>query len=340
MNPQAIPETPQRARERARAEYEKATKGLIFTKDFQTRQQALMHDPLATVGERVMAWILRRSWGEYVLYAIREDGEPAYQRDCARELGIDKKAVSKAVAYLQGRGYLEDQPKMLYPIIAPQLTSPVNTREKSPEWATFFENWKVAHSADFQELEVARSTVERIRKVILSEYKKSKHQNKNGAASLLETLESNSETGKRAVLSPLEESNQRHQKAPAKPTTEERTQAEDLSNARKLLFDHVEHMQQSFPNTPFARPPINRSDPGDQALIDRILREIGTTDESEIIGFVMLCAAKFKGIGRGGMQVQSRSPGTSNGPASLGLLVNWAKDYARIAQPRRTGATP
>jgi hypothetical protein len=338
MSSKKIAETIQQTREWARAEYEAKTKGLSFTKDFQTRQEALMRDPLATVGERVMAWILRRSWGEFRLYAVREDGEPAYQRDCVKELGIDKKAVSRAVAYYQKRGYLENQPKLLYPVIAPQLTSPVNTREKSQEYATFYEDWKVAYSCDFQEEEVARSTIKRITKVRLSLYKKSREQKRKAAASLLENLESNSETRPRAVLSPLEASNQRHKQAPAKPPSEGRTQSEDLANARKILFDHVEHMQKAFPNTPFARPPIDRSDPGDQGTVDRILKEIGTTEEQEIIGFVVWCSARFKGIGKGGMHVQSRAPGTANGPVSLGLLVNWATDYARVARPKARGA--
>jgi hypothetical protein len=338
MSSKKIAETIQQAREWARAEYETKTKGLIFTKDFQSRQEALMHDPMATIGERVMAWILRRSWGEYVLYAIREDGEPAYQRDCARELGIDKRKVSNAIAYNQKRGYLENHPKKLYPVISPVLGGPPQKVTRSPDFLQFIENWKVTHSSDFQELEVARSTVERIRKVILSDYKKSRRADKNGDVSLLETIESNSETRLRAVLSPLEASNQRHKQAPAKPTSEGRTQSEHLANARKILFDHVEHMQKAFPNTPFSRPPIDRSDPGDQGLVDRILKEIGTTEEQEIIGFVVWCSAKFKGIGKGGMHVQSRAPGTANGPASLGLLVNWAVDYARVARPKARGA--
>ena len=175
------------SRAQARAEYESATRGLIFTKDFQTRQEALMHDPLATVGERVMAWILRRSWGEYVLYAIRDDGEPAFQRDCAKDLGIDKKAVSHAVAYYQRRGYLENQPKKLYPVISPVLGGPPKKVVRSSDFLQFINDWKVAHSSDFHELEVARSTVERIRKVILSEYKKSRTAGTNGGPSLYET---------------------------------------------------------------------------------------------------------------------------------------------------------
>ena len=83
VNQQSLAQT----REQARAEYDQATRGLLFTKDFQTRQEALMHDEMATIGERVMAWIVRRSWGECSLYALCENGEPAYQRDCVNDLG-------------------------------------------------------------------------------------------------------------------------------------------------------------------------------------------------------------------------------------------------------------
>lgn len=181
------------SREQVRADYEKATKGLIFTKDFQTRQEAVMHDRLATVGERVMAWILRRSWGQYALYAVTDSGEPAFQRDCAQELGIDKKAVSHAVAYYRKRGYLEIRGKFLYPVISPALSSPDPDPKKSEEYATFFEQWKVANSSDFQELEVARSTIKRITKVVLTEYKKFRQQATKAGASLLETNETNRE---------------------------------------------------------------------------------------------------------------------------------------------------
>jgi hypothetical protein len=334
MNSRKVAETIQQNREWARAEYETKTKGLIFTKDFQTRQEALMHDPLATVGERVMAWILRRSWGEYVLYAIKDDGEPAYQRDCARELKLDKKAVSHAVAYYQNRGYLENQPKKLYPVISPVLVGPPKKVVRSPDFLQFIENWKVAHSSDFQELEVARSTVERIRKVILSEYKKSRNQAKNANVSLLETEERKSETGKRAAVSPLEASNRRHQQVPAKIPVEEGMQTK--AQARAFLFDQILHMQNSYPQTPFAKPLISPEDTGDTGLVQRILDELGarhdgTYDEQHIVGYLLHVAAQFKGWGLGGSRKPSRDPESPTGPKSLGLLVNWARDYARIA---------
>jgi hypothetical protein len=187
MNSKKVAETIQQEREWAKAEYEAKTKGLNFTKDFHTRQEALMRDPLATVGERVMAWILRRSWGEYRLYALKNDGEPAHQSDCARDLEIDKRRVSNAVAYYQKRGYLEKREKLLYPVISPVLASPPSDdEEKSGEYRTFLEEWKVAYSSDFEEEKVLRSRLKEIVKVRLSLYKKSKTPPKSAAASLLE----------------------------------------------------------------------------------------------------------------------------------------------------------
>jgi hypothetical protein len=142
-----------------------------------------MHDPLATVGERVMAWILRRSWGEFRLYAIKDDGEPAYQRDCVRELGISKRRVSAAVSYYQKRGYLENHPKKLYPVISPALTGPQKVTD-SPDFLQFMEEWKVTNSSDFEEEKVLRSRLKQIVKVRLSEYKKSRKHGQTAPVSL------------------------------------------------------------------------------------------------------------------------------------------------------------
>jgi hypothetical protein len=54
----------------------------------------------------------------------------------------------------------------------------------------FLEEWKVTHSADFKDLEVARATVERIRKVILSGYREYTRSATNSSPSLKENSES------------------------------------------------------------------------------------------------------------------------------------------------------
>lgn len=330
--PKKLTETPQQEREKARVEYEKKTKGLLFTKDFYTRQEVLMRDPLATVGERVMAWILRRSWGEYVLYAMRDDGQPAYQRDCVRALGLSKKRVSEAVAYYQKRGYLEKQGKLLYPVISPRLVSPDPEAKKSGEYRTFLEEWKVTYSADFEEEKVLRSALKKKVEVRLSLYKKYLRGRKERAASLLETRESNSETDLRAAVSPLEASNLRHKQTPAQPPVEGGMQTK--GQAADYLFAEIERMQKAHPGTAFSKPLIDKRNPGDIGLVNRILKELGSYDEQYIIGYTIHLVAKFKGWGMGGTKKAPREPGSATGPHSLGLLVEWAKDYARIAGGR------
>lgn len=173
-----------------RSEFEAATRGVSFTKDFNPSLEALMNDPLETYVARVFAWTKRKAWGNQCLYCVNSDGSPAFQVDCVRELKIAKYTVCKAVNYLVRRGYLEMRgtAKVLYPVISPD---PANTQTKGedikklPAYATFLEDWKVAHSSDFAELEVARSTVERIRKVILTGYREWRALQTNPGPSLL-----------------------------------------------------------------------------------------------------------------------------------------------------------
>jgi hypothetical protein len=54
-----------------RWEFEEATRKLKFTKDFNPALEATMRDSLATIGERILAWIKRRAWGNYCLH-LRE----------------------------------------------------------------------------------------------------------------------------------------------------------------------------------------------------------------------------------------------------------------------------
>jgi hypothetical protein len=171
-----------------RKAFDDATRGLNFTKDFTSAQEAIMGDPMATNGERFLAWLKRRAWGNYSLYAIRADGQPAYQRDAAADLKIDKRNLTNVVGYLKNRGYLRTEGKLLFPVIAPELSIPEKVA-RSYDFSKFIEQWKVAHSNDFQALEVARSTVERIRKVILSDYKKARASTTNAAPSLLREQE-------------------------------------------------------------------------------------------------------------------------------------------------------
>lgn len=175
-----------------RQEYEQATKDLRFTKDFNESIEAVMRDELEPASVRVLAWLKRRAWGNYSLYCVGDDGESLFQCDCSAELNIDKRRVSKTMQYLERRGYLgrHGNAKLLYPILSPVLGGPDSSIvKKSPAWATFLDEWKVAHVEDFSEYEVAYATYERIKKVLLADYKRWKNGATNGGASINESTE-------------------------------------------------------------------------------------------------------------------------------------------------------
>jgi hypothetical protein len=170
------------------AEFEAATKPPFkFTKYSNASLEAIMRDEMATIGQRFLAWLMRRSWGEYRLFAVQEDGvTPAIQRNCCADLGIDKTSLSRTVAYYEKRGYIRCEGKLLIPVLVPDLETKPSAVENSEGFATFLEEWKVANSADFDELKVARATLKRLNKVVLSDYKKWRASRNNAGASLLE----------------------------------------------------------------------------------------------------------------------------------------------------------
>jgi hypothetical protein len=163
--------------EARRARYEEFTAAMRavprFIRDPIIAVDSLADDHTNTYAARVVAWVKRESWGNYSLHCIHEDGTPAFQADCAKALNIDKRRVSKAIAYHEARGRIRVSGKLLYPVISPVPPGlPEQSPEKSPEWGTFLQLWKVAHPSDFHDLQVARSRVKQLQKVLLSDYKK------------------------------------------------------------------------------------------------------------------------------------------------------------------------
>ena len=78
-------------------------------------------------------------------------------------------------------------------------------------------------------------------------------------------------------------------------------------------------------------------------LVNRILKEIGARhdghyNEQRLVGYMLHVSAQFKGWTLGGGRRAERFPGSPEGPKSLGLLVDWARDYARIVRETEYGA--
>lgn len=325
------------ARERiyeARQPYDAATQEhVLFVRHFQEHIDAIIRDQLETAGTRILMWIIRYAWGEYALFAMdHATGFPKHQVDCARELGLKKTTVSNAVAYLQRRGYLADHAKLLIPIIAPTLTGPNEEDGTTQQWRGFCESWKVAHSTEFAELEVAEAVAKRIRKVRLAEYKKFQESEKKRRASLLETARQVPDLGS-AEPSPtlLEQDLARVARKKAQIDAQE---GQMHAQAHSLLFSEIERMQQQHPKSPFSEVPMDATSPEHQNLTRLIVERVGTNEE-ELIGYTVWVAAQFKGIGKDakGIENRPRAPGSGrNEIRGLGLLVKWAEDYARTAR--------
>jgi hypothetical protein len=146
-----------------RAAYEKATGKLTFTKDFFDHQQAVIADTRNTMGERFMACVIWRAWGQNCLFCVTDDGRDAWQPDFADWLLVDKRRISDLYAHYTERGntergYLRLERKRLYPVLNPTL-SPGG---KSPGPTGLFEDsdfakwWKVQAPADFSAYMVHR----------------------------------------------------------------------------------------------------------------------------------------------------------------------------------------
>jgi len=170
--------------------FDAATGGRLFTKDFHSALEAVMADEEATASQRVLAWIKRRSWGNYSLHCIEEEtGKPALARDCCRELQLDKTRVSHSIADYELRGYVRTEGRLIFPEIEPRKKKEGPKVADSRNFSEFMAWWKVADSRNFSELEVARSQVKRLQKVALSAYKKWRTPQTTAAPSLSETVE-------------------------------------------------------------------------------------------------------------------------------------------------------
>lgn len=166
--------------------YLAATTGLQFTKDFNNAIAAVMNDELASPAQRVLAWAKFRAWGKQREFCVRDDGNPAVQKDCAADLKLHKSTVSKTYAYLETRGYVRLEGKLLYPVLSPELTPPPDRKVSDSEtFASYLEVWKVANSATFDEWQVADATVKRCKLVALRDYRDEMARKQSAAASLL-----------------------------------------------------------------------------------------------------------------------------------------------------------
>lgn len=179
----------------ARFDFDQATSGQMFTKDFLGSLEAIVRDSRASVGERFLAWIKLHSWGNFSLCCVdRPDGQPLYQADFALEAGIDRRRVSEAALDLQARGHISMRgpSKLLCPAVAPPRPVIEICPDRSDKisgspdkftntYQDFRAAWMKAHVDEFTELERARAVVKRIQAAMLADYKADKAADKSAA---------------------------------------------------------------------------------------------------------------------------------------------------------------
>jgi len=87
--------------------------------------------------------------------------------------------------------------------------------------------------------------------------------------------------------------------------------------AAKELYEAIPALQAQYPNSQFGRSRFSMGK-ADLELVSKILDRLEPTGY-DAEGFLQFVLARFK---------NRRSPNDENGPRSLGLLIDWAKDYA------------
>ena len=244
----------------AREAYEQATAKLTFTKEFFGHQQAVIADTRNTMGERFMACVRWRAWGQNCLYCVTDTGSDAWQADFARWLGVDKRRISRLYEHYVERGYLRLEGKRLYPVLNPTL----NPDGKSPGPPGLFEDsefaqwWKVQGPEDFSEYMVLRAEVKRLEKVRLAALKKFRRSRTNGDASLYETKK----TVDVNTVRPYVEEEKSFEaiedgrtvslpSAPPEIVGEERPKTQDAGTGQKelipLIVEELRHIGEVFP---------------------------------------------------------------------------------------------
>ena len=149
---------------------------LVFTAIFNTSMEAFIACPEVPLVWRVLAWIWRYAWGNDSDYCVDKiGGSPLGQQACADHFQVDKRRVHDCVALLRGLNFiLPANGHKLYPVDDPSKhpqKDPNTTDVESPDPSGLFkqacDEWKVRALADFQELESAEATVNRLKIVRL-----------------------------------------------------------------------------------------------------------------------------------------------------------------------------
>ena len=188
------------------ADFNAGHSGQRFTKHFNTAIDAVIRDKSGYSDCRVLAWYIRRSWGNFSDCAVDDEtGQIALtQRDCTRDLGLSKSAVSRSVQRLESKFRLQMRGREGYPVVDPIAAAQaanvpkadyVGDNERS--FGEYFSNWLRENPAEAEAFTEAQQTVYRIRSNVLAQYKTSEKLQTGGKKSssdLSQTFEKSGES--------------------------------------------------------------------------------------------------------------------------------------------------
>lgn len=266
--------------------FHKRLSELPFAPDFLDSLARVMADPESCLDERVLAWAKYFAWGNYREIAVRLTSNgaemPLRQRNCAEDLAwleagarvewldapddvrsaelarlgvraLDKTAPSRAIRSNEMRGTIDSETGYdIRPTVSPKLRTPDEPSDDESQYKNFLAHFQVEHFQEWQELEVARSTVKRLNIVVLSSYREWRASRRNSTPSYKhpEALETSATTTApepvvntpHAVVVPHENE--------AGPVLEEIQQhgPTTLKAATKLLADCRERFHEAAPD--------------------------------------------------------------------------------------------
>lgn len=155
-------------------------KKLVFTAIFNAAMDAFILCAEVPLVWRVLALIWRYSWGNSSDYCVDQiGGEFLGQKAFAKKLGVDNRRVNDCVALLRDLYFvLPGHGHKLYPVDDPAQAASQTDNSENPKYpvpsgyfADFCVEWKIRSLADFEDLESAEATVNRIKKSRLEEYR-------------------------------------------------------------------------------------------------------------------------------------------------------------------------
>jgi hypothetical protein len=294
------------------------------------------------------------------------DGEPIKEmgewkrhthRSLARVLGMDPSRVTRAIAHLKCRNLIFENEGRFGPDLEPKSLS-ANARASSTR-ITGTDSKEDSETADFKDfhallprtqgiiadlapvlqpdactrmMQVAHDACTRLNQAI-SDARTRANQEVLDAVQPHLTLLSRSgdmEIKKRAAS----RSTSKPHRPPQKPssdvggkTPEPATPAAAIPQDDpdiEAMFLQVEKMQTTYPHTDFSAEKVSRENAGDRKTIALIVQTV----QRDVYGFCAFVAAQFKGLDKNAIaKLPARPPGSPQGPRSLGLILQWAKDY-------------